>query len=146
MGRPNKDCPALKVHGRAMQNCSEETYLGDIISLDGKNTKNIKSHTSKGLGIISQIFNILDCTSFSPHNFEIALLLRDSMLINGTLYNAEIWYNMTESDINELQNLDNIFFSRLLGVPKSTPTETFHLELGVLLMPTIIKASRILFA
>ena len=65
-------CPELKVHGTKMPEVSSETYLGDILCSDGKNTKNIKNRISKGLGIIAQIMNILDEVNFGPHYFEIA--------------------------------------------------------------------------
>ena len=32
-----------------------------------------------------------------------ALMLRESMLINGTLYNAEAWYNMSRNEVKELE-------------------------------------------
>ena len=35
-------CPILKVHNTIMEEVTEDTYLGDIISSDGKNTKNIE--------------------------------------------------------------------------------------------------------
>ena len=34
-----------------MEEKSEEKYLGDVISTDGKNIKNVKSRVSKGKGI-----------------------------------------------------------------------------------------------
>ena len=33
----------------------EQTYLGDVISDDGKHTKNVQARCNKGLGIITQI-------------------------------------------------------------------------------------------
>ena len=51
------------------------------------------------------------------------------MLVNGTTTNAEIWYNLSESDIEEFENLDKLFFRRLLEVPKSTPIESFSWNL-----------------
>ena len=90
-------CPSLKVHGTIMPEVTEDTYLGDILSSDGKNTKNVKNRISKGLGIINQIFSLLENICFGPHYFEIAILLRESMLINGTLPKAEIWYNYTQN-------------------------------------------------
>ena len=80
-GRKHNLCPILKVHGTVMQEVTEETYLGDIISNDGKNNKNIKSRISKGIGISTQILNLLDVISFGSHYIEIALLLRESLLI-----------------------------------------------------------------
>ena len=80
-----------------MPEVSEETYLGDILSKDGKNTKNIENRISKGIGIINNIFNLLENIVFGNHYFEIALLLRESMLINGIMTNAEICQNLTKS-------------------------------------------------
>ena len=88
----------------------------------------IKNRISKGLGIIVQIMNILDEFNFGPHYSEIALLLPESMLINGTTTNAEIWYNFSQNEIQEFENLDKLYLRRLLRVPKSTPTEAFYLE------------------
>ena len=143
IGKKNIGCPLLKVHGTIMPEVTEDVYLGDILSSNGKNTKNIKSRISKGLGIINQIFNMLDNISFGPHYFEMALLFRDSMLINGTLNNAEIWYNFGKNEIEEFECLDRLFLRKLLAVPKSTPHEALYLELGILPINTIIKARRL---
>ena len=101
IGKQTHDCRALKVHGTAMKEVKDDRYLGDILSCDGKNTKNIKDRISKGVGIIANIFNLLEVISFGQYHFEIAVLLRNSMLINGTLTNAEVWYNFTHHEIQE---------------------------------------------
>ena len=44
----NKEmCQELKVHGTAMESVEEDTYLGDLISSDGKNKKNVEKRISK---------------------------------------------------------------------------------------------------
>ena len=143
IGRKHGVCPTLKVHGTIMQEVEEETYLGDIISSDGRNSKNIKDRISKGVGIITQILNFLERISFGPYLFEIAVMLRESMLVNGTMTNSEVWYNVTESEVAELENLDKLFFRKILGVPGSTPNEAYCLEFGVLPLGVILKARRI---
>ena len=85
----------------------------------------------------------MDNVSFGPHMFDIAVLLRESMLINGTMTNAEVWYNVTKSEIEEFENLDRLFFRRLLEVPATTPSEAYYLEFGILPPSVIIKARRI---
>ena len=72
IGRKNENCPNLKVHGFEMETVKYDTYLGDIISHDGKNKLNIKSRAAKGLGIVSQIMDMLKTVSFGAHYFEIA--------------------------------------------------------------------------
>ena len=56
-----------------MEEVSSDTYLGNIISRDGKNKLNIESRVAKGLGIVSQIMDILKSTSFGKHYFEMAV-------------------------------------------------------------------------
>ena len=126
-----------------MPEVTEDVYLGDILSSDGINTKNINQRISKGLGVINQIFNILGNVNFGSHFFEIAMLLRESMFINGILTNTEIWYNMQKSEVEDFENLDRLLFIRLLEVALSTPGESYYLELGVLPIGAIIKARRI---
>ena len=126
-----------------MKNVTEETYLGDLISCVGKNAKNIAQRISKGIGSITQIIHLLEIMSLGEHYMEIALLLRESMLVNGILTNSEIWYGLTNSEINEFEDLDRLFLRRILKVPISTPQEAFHLELGILPIGIIIKARRI---
>ena len=143
IGKNKKHCPELKVHGTTMESVTENTYLGDIISCDGKNTKNVDKRVSKGIGIITQIMNILEILSFGPFYTEIALLLRESLFINGILYNAEVWYGLTRTEINKLEELDRHLLRRILTAPISTPKEALYLELGIIPIEIIIKARRI---
>ena len=71
---------------------------------------------------------------------ETAILLRESMFLNGILTNAEIWYSLTKEEIKQLEDLDLTLLRKLLNVPYSTPSEAFYLELGILPIGVIIKA------
>jgi hypothetical protein len=75
-----------------MEKVNSDTYLGDVLSNDGKNELNIEAGVSKGLRIVSQIMDILKCVSFGTHYFEIAATLRESILLNEMITNCEIWY------------------------------------------------------
>ena len=59
VGKHKEECPSLKVHGCPVEKVKSDTYLGDIISHDGRNKLNIEARTVKGLGIVSQIMDIL---------------------------------------------------------------------------------------
>ena len=65
-----------------MEEKTEEKYLGDIINNKGDNAQNIAARQSKGFGIISQIINMLDELFLGHHYFEVAVILRNSLLIN----------------------------------------------------------------
>ena len=90
VGRNHAMCPELKVHNTVMESVEYDSYLGDVISGDGKNTRTVKARIGKGIGIITQIMNLLDSITLGQFYIEIALLLRESLFINGVLTNAEM--------------------------------------------------------
>ena len=112
VGKDSKFCPQLKVHGTIMETVQEDTYLGDVISGDGKNTKNISKRIAKGLGIISSITNLLDKISLGSFYFEMAILLRESMFLNGILTNAEIWHNVRKKKLKNWKNLTGLYLEK----------------------------------
>ena len=91
-----------------------EKYLGDIISKDGSNTKNIESRRNKGFGIVNQIMNKLEGTVFGPFYFEVGLILRGSNLINGILTNSEAWYGLKTCEVEQLEMVDESMLRRFL--------------------------------
>ena len=54
-----EDIKDVRTGYEIMEEKSEEKYLGDILSADGKNIKNIKARVAKAKGIISRIMTIL---------------------------------------------------------------------------------------
>ena len=137
--------PELQVHGTVMKSVKSDTYLGDVISCDGSNAETIKSRVSKGNGIIAQIKNMLESVSLGQHYFKIALLLRESMLINGIITSAETWYGLKEREIDQLADIDHQFLRFIFEVPQSVPTCALFLETGSLTLKTIIKMRRVVF-
>ena len=145
IGRNNTHCPSLFANGRELEEVKEVEYLGDVVVGNATCEANIKVRVAKGMGIVNEIFNILDQVSFGQYYFKIALLLRESLLVNSVLYNSSVWYNLKPQDIKELEYVDKVFFSRLFNVAKTAPYESFFMETGVLNFETIIKSRRILY-
>ena len=143
VGPKNKLCPQLQVHGTPMVEVDQDTYLGDIVSGDGKNSKNVKQRVGKGVGIIADILNILEKVTLGEYYFSTALLLREALFINGILTNAEVWYGLTKKEIQELEDLDCQLLRKILKTKFSVPAESLYLELGCLNIETILKARRI---
>ena len=114
-----------------------------MISKDGKNRKNVDKRISKGLGLITLIMNMMDTVSFGPYHMEIALLLRESIFINGILNNSEVWYGLTNTEINDFEDLDRLLLRKVLKTPISTPKEALYLELGIIPLGVLIKSKRI---
>ena len=72
-----------------------EIYLGDIISEDGKNYKNIMRRQNKGTGIVNDICALLVEMMTGNENFQMAILLRNSCLVSSMVFNCEAWYGLT---------------------------------------------------
>ena len=143
VGKENLLCPELKVHGTKMGQVNECRYLGDIVSNNGSNLKNVRDRAGKGLGIISKIMTILETVSFGMYYFEIALTLRESMFLNGILTNSDIWYNLKETEVEILEELDRSLLRQIFGTKISCPKEALFLESGVVPIGVLIKSKRI---
>ena len=131
------------MHGFPVEKVPVDTYLGDIISKDGKNKHNIEHRVAKGIGLVSQIIEILKTVSFGEHYFEIAKTLRNSILINGILTNCEVWYGITQNELKQLEEVDRLYLRKVFNVPLTCPKESFYLELGCVPLPFIIKSRRV---
>ena len=128
-----------------MEKTTDKKYLGYIISVDGRNIKNIKARVAKATGIVIRIRSILEGIPFGQYFFEVALILRNSLLISSLLFNSESWYHITEAEMSLLESADVKFLRSILKVPKSTPKEMLYLELGCVPLKYLIKQRRILF-
>ena len=60
IGKPSKCCPRMKVHETEVDRVSEAVYLGDIISKDGKNYKNIKKQSIQRFGKCHRNYGYLE--------------------------------------------------------------------------------------
>ena len=78
-------CPTLKVHDKIMSEVEKETYLGDVLSNNGKIDNNIQERQNKGNGYVNQILSMLQEVSFGCYYYNMAMLFRTTMLINGML-------------------------------------------------------------
>ena len=54
-----------------MEEKDDEKYLGDIISKDGRNLKNIQSRVNKGKGIVKKIYDILEGFLLENYTFKL---------------------------------------------------------------------------
>ena len=128
-----------------MEDSAEEKYLGDIITHDGSNRKNIIARKGKGFGIIEKIMEMLQELSFGPSYFEVANLLRHSLFLSSVLLNSEAWYCLSLADIEHLEAVDQVLLKRILEAPSSTPKVSLYLEMGCLPIRFIIKTRRLMF-
>ena len=96
-------------------------HQGKSDGKDGKNTKNIKARLGRGIGVISNIANILKEVSMGQFHFEVSLLLRESLFLSTVLVNSESWVNLTKTDVTEMEKIDETLLRRLVDVGSKCP-------------------------
>ena len=144
VGKDDSICPQLNAHDKEMLTKTKEKYLGDVIVNNAKMDENVSMRCDKGVGIINQIFSILKEVSFGMHYFEMGLLFRTSLLINGILFNTEVIHNITEKHIKMLEDCDNMFMRRLFDSEAGTPIESFFIETETLPLRFILQGRQLM--
>ena len=56
---------------------------------------------------------------------DVALILRDSLLLNGVLTNSEVWYNVKEEHLKKLESADNDMMRKIFNAHHKTACEIF---------------------
>ena len=107
-----------------MKKVKEKKYLGEVITEDNKNDRNITDKTNKANGNVTKVINTLQERPFGRHKYRAAKVMRDGMIVSSMLSSAESWTNILESDIEKLSKPDKVFLNKLLA-EKGNPSTTF---------------------
>ena len=140
-----KTCPQLNVYQNAMKKASSEKYLGDIITNNGKIDDNIESRVNKGNGQANTIMTLLQEISFGEHYFQMAILFRNSMLINSLLSSSEVLYNIELKHVKMLEKCDKSLLLRIMSAPSTSSYEAAYLETGCLPVRFILQGRRLIY-
>ena len=128
-----------------MEEKISDKYLGQIISRDGKNTKNIEMRALKGIKISKTILSILNRNPGGKYNFEIAKILRNALLISSILSGSEVWYGLTLTEIEKLEEIDESLLRQVFESSKFVTKVMLYFELSVLPIRHLIKMRRVLY-
>ena len=82
---------------------------------------------------------------FGQYVFEVSIILRNSLFINGILTNLEASYGLGENVIEILEKCDEQLLRSFLECPFSNPREMLYLELGETSVRFIIMSRRLMF-
>ena len=93
----------------------------------------------RGYAIVSQIFALLHDLPIGNLRIEIGLALRQAWLINGILFNSEIWYSVTEQQIAHL--VDKYLLRGIVGAHAlaALPIKYVLSARRMILLQTILK-------
>ena len=126
-----------------METSAKEKYLGDIITSDGKQDKNIENRINKAWSYFAEIRALINEFPFGKRKTEVGLMLREAMFINGVLYNSEAWHGITKKHVEDLSIVDKNLMRFILSAHAKTPTEFLYLESGVKPVNFVISSRRL---
>ena len=88
---------------------------------------------------------MLQEVSFGYYYFEIALMFRNSMFLNGILCSSEALYGIKNEHIEMLEKCDRAFMRRVFDCPISTPIESYYLETSTVPIRFILMGRRLMY-
>ena len=80
-----------------MQESHEVKYLGDMISDSGRPNSTIAKRITRGYAIVGTIFAFLKDLPLGSKRIQVGLELRKAWLINGILFNSEVWHSVSNT-------------------------------------------------
>ena len=109
---------------------TEQKYLGFTISSTGNNMDNIRAIKNKSIGTIRQIFNKLKSLKLGKYHFEVGIIFLKVMLRTSILYASETYYNLKESEVRQLERIEESYMRKLVDTAKGCPIIQLYFELG----------------
>ena len=128
-----------------MKQTEEYKYLGVIISCKGDNMANIRNIKSKSIGVTNKIHSKLKSLNLKEYYFECSMILMNVMLRGTILYSAELFYNLKENELRQIERIEEGYMRKILKTTKGCPITSLYLALGQTPARFMILKMRLLF-
>ena len=93
---------------------------------------NINSIKKKSKGIIRKIFNRLSSLNLLKYYFECTLVMMKALLRSSILYACETYYDLKETEVRQLERIEEGFLRELLKTGRGCPITQLYLEVGLI--------------
>ena len=113
-----------------MERTEEYKYLGFIISSRGNNMANIRNIKNKSIGVIRKFLSKLGSLNLNQYYFECGKILMNSILRGTILYAADMYYDLKEKELRQIERIEENFLRKLLKTTKGCPITSLYLEIG----------------
>ena len=84
----------------------------------------------KSIGIIKKIIAKLNSLNLNQYYFECSIILMNTMLRGTILYAADMYFNMKETEIRQLERIEEEYMRKVLKTTRSCPIVSLYLSLG----------------
>ena len=117
-------------------------YLGDFISNDGKNAKNIESRKTKTQATTININSIASTEVLRMIETSVLLELHDKVTIPGLIANAESW-SLSKMETTEIERIEQQALKNMFDLPLHTPIPAIIYTFGTLFTHLRIEKRRL---
>ena len=107
--------------------------------MNGSNADNIKMKLSKGKGVIKEMFFLLENIHIGQYFLHALKMMRESLFVSVITHQSEVWFNVTEKELKDLEFLDSLLLCQALPSNIKTSQCLMLLELGLEPIRYIIK-------
>ena len=94
-------------------------YLGFVISCKGDNMANIRTMKGKAIGVTRKILSKLQSLNLKHYYFECSKIFMNVMLRATILYAADMYYGLKESELRQLERLEESYMRKVLKPQKA---------------------------
>ena len=91
---------------------------------------NINAVRNKSIGVIKKIMTKLDSLSLMNYYFECAMIFLNVILRPSILYACETYYNLTETQMRQIERIEEGFLRQVFKTTKGCPIVQLYLEVG----------------
>ena len=127
VGKNNNNETKWNLGEETITSTNEYTYLGDIITPDGKNDKNIENRKIRMQRTTRRVLASSQIEVMKRIETKTLLRLHEAYTIPSILINCESW-TLSKKDRNSLDKMEIWAFKKLLGLPITTPTAAVMYE------------------
>jgi len=113
-----------------MTQTNEYKYLGFVISSKGDNMAHIRTIKNKSIGLIRKICSKLESLNLRNYFFECSLILMNVILRGTILYAADMFYNLKENELRNIERIEENFMRKILKTTKGCPITSLYLVFG----------------
>ena len=113
-----------------VEQVEEYKYLGFIISSTGDNMAQIRNIKNKSIGIMNRIITKLKSLNLRKFYYECSKLFMNVMLRGSILYSSEMFYNLKEKELRQIERIEEEFMRKILNTSRGCPITQLYLEYG----------------
>ena len=144
VGRHNNDKQKWNLGMQEIEETDNYKYLGDVVTNDGKNTKNLETRKNKTFAATSGINSIAGASVLRKIESRVILELHDKVILSALLTNAEAW-TLCKSEKDEIERVEIQTLKMLFDLPIHTPTPAITYTFGILYTNLRVEKKRLMY-